>query len=531
MGWHDPNILPKAYFINHVIEIFVSTITIISIIMLNKFYCRILSSSVLLIMVLATSALAVQMNTDSSTNDILEIIITGTVQPDDQYTYRLEPFEVPDDIGALQVEFDYTGKQSFAEIEIGLFDPDGFRGTSRFSKESFYVSKYRTTPSYFPGPVAAGEWAISLGFPTVQAETEYDITIRIIPKNHPEYYGPLTDSFYEEQKWYRGDFHTHTGHSDAFGCHDTNGQRSPCQVYQVAEAAHRNDLDFVSIVDHNTVSHHQDIMIIQPTFPDLLLMQGQEITTFYGHANVFGTSMPIDFRIGYEERNVHHIQQQSDTLGSIFSINHPGRETGASCTGCGWSADSTNYDLVDAVEIVNGTNIETDIAGIPFWHNLLNQGYQITAIGGSDDHSGGFGSAQPGTPTTMVWAKDLSEKSIIEGVKSGKVYLKTEHANDPDINFYAETDRKKWEMGETILLNEVKDSPVTFSLITDPQSDISAEWILNGKTINIQEVASEINENKIKYMYELSVSEPGWLRLNLRQNNKITIITNPIFIK
>lgn len=481
-------------------------------------------------MAMATTADAAQMNTDSTINDIQEINIIGTVQPDDQYTYRLEPFEVPGNIGALQVEFDYIGKQSFAEIEIGLFDPDGFRGTSRFSKESFYVSKYRTTPSYFPGPVSAGEWAISLGFPTVQAESDYEINIRMIPKTHPDYYGPLTDSFSDEQKWYRGDFHTHTGHSDAFGCHDTNGQGSPCQVYQVVEAAHRNNLDFVSIADHNTVSHHQDMMVIQPSFPDLLLMRGQEITTFYGHANVFGTSIPIDFRIGYEDRNVHHIQQQSDTLGSLFSINHPGRETGARCTGCGWSAESTNYELVDAIEIVNGTNVENDIAGIPFWHNLLNQGYQITAIGGSDDHGGGFGSAQPGTPTTMVWADGLSEQSILKGVKSGKVYLKTERATDPDITFYAESEDKKWEMGSTIPLSENSASSITFKLLTEPQDGLSAEWILNGEIVESQKTSRETESEQLTFIYKMDNPKEGWLRLNLRKDGNITTITNPIYI-
>lgn len=467
----------------------------------------------------------------SSTEEIDVIVISGVAEPADQYTYRLENFTVPDGIGALNIEFDYTGKQTHSEIEIGLFDPTGFRGTSRFSKSSFIVSKYRTTPSYFPGPVSAGLWQISLGFPTVRATSEYEVVIHLIPENHPEYYGPLNESYNDEQRWYHGDFHTHTGHSDAFGCHDTEGQRSPCQVYQVAEAAHRNNLDFVAITDHNTVSHHQDMTVIQPTFPDLLLIRGQEVTTFYGHANVFGTSIPIDFRIGFMQRNFHDIQQQSTKLGSLFSINHPGRETGPSCTGCGWSADSTNYDLVDAIEIVNGINVETEISGIPFWHNLLNQGYQITAIGGSDDHGAGFGNAQPGTPTTVVWADNLSEVSIIDGVKSGKVYLKTEHSNIPDISFYAETKDQKWEMGSTIPISDYADDSILFSITTIPQEGLTSEWILNGETVETQDIAQNFDDGKIRFTFVLEEPVYGWLRINLRRDQKITTITNPIYMK
>jgi len=482
--------------------------------------------ALLLLMVLSSGAQG-----SSVTEEIDVIVINGVAETADQYTYRLEEFRVPDGIGALHVVFDYTGKHTHSEIEIGLFDPDGFRGTSRFSKSSFYISKYRTTPSYFPGPVAAGDWQISLGFPTVREKSEYEITIRLIPENHPEYTGPLNDPLNDEQRWYQGDFHTHTGHSDAFGCSDTIGRRSPCQVYQVAEAAHQNGLDFVAIADHNTVSHHQDMMVIQPTFPDLLLMRGQEVTTFYGHANVYGTSIPLDFRIGYEGRNIQHIQQQSAGLGSLLSINHPGRETGPSCTGCGWSADSTNYEQLVAIEIVNGTNVETEISGIPFWHELLNRGYRITAIGGSDDHGAGFGSAQPGTPTTVVWADNLSEASILEGVKSGRVYLKTERADDPDITFYAESGEQRWEMGSTIPIDDYSRESILFSVTTAHGDGLTAEWILNGETIDIQETPEMLDDENVRFLYTLEEPVAGWLRLNLRRDQKITTITNPVYMK
>jgi len=157
---------------------------------------------------------------------------------------------------------------------------------------------------------------------------------------------------------------------------------------------------------------------------------------------------------------------------------------------------------VDAVEIVNGTNVENDIAGIPFWHKLLNNGYKITAIGGSDDHSGGFGSAQPGTPTTMVWAKDLSEQSIIDGVKSGKLYLKTAQVSDPDIIFYAKSGEETWEMGETIVAD--LSTSVTFYMTTAAQDNLSAEWIMNGEVIEIQETGTETPDGQVKFTLSCS---------------------------
>jgi hypothetical protein len=464
--------------------------------------------------------------------DIIELIIQGTVHPDQQYSYRLEPFDVPEGIGAIEFTFSYDGRGEYAEMEIGLFDPFGFRGTSRFSKDSFYISKYRTTASYFPGDIAPGLWNVSLGFPTITQEAGYTIHIRMIPEGHPEYYGPSEIALDSGKRWYKGDFHTHTGHSDGFGCPDTEGNRSPCQVFQTAQASHRNGLDFVSIADHNTVSHHQDMNILQPSFPGLLLVRGQEVTTFYGHMNVFGTSIPVEFRIGYEGITVKDIQEQSRSLGALFSINHPGRDTGASCTGCGWSAENTDYNLVDAIEVVNGTNIETRIAGIPFWHERLNEGYRITGIGGSDDHGAGFGRSQPGTPTTMVYAESLSEADLLKAVKKGRVYLRTRSPDGPAIEFTATDGVDTWQMGDVIPVDELeKDQPVYIQIKYDNYDFVIPEIIWNGESVEWKPENSLVEAEYRINQYRINGFGPGWVRFNLRDDEGIVVVSNPIYIR
>lgn len=469
---------------------------------------------------------------ESKDNTIQTIEIEGVVSPEEQYTYRLEPFVVLEGTGALEVLFEYSGKNDFSEMEIGLFDPNGFRGTSRFSKSSFYVSKIRATASYFPGPILSGKWNISLGFPTIQQQSDYKITIRLIPENHPEFTGPSEESFNEREQWYSGDFHTHTGHSDGFGCEDMEGNRAPCQVYQVVEAAKNNGLDFVSITDHNTVSHHQDMKVIQPLFSNMLLIRGQEITTFYGHSNVYGTSIPIDFRVGFEDRTFGHIQEEVDSIGAMLSINHPGRETGASCTGCGWSAENTDYNRLKVVEVVNGTNVENEIAGIPFWHDLLNKGYKITGIGGSDDHSAGFGNSKPGTPTTMVYANSLSEKDILEAVTKGKVYLKTMGPGGPDVSFQAISEDQRWSMGDTINLNSIKNHSLEVTIEYSHPIKQQLELIFNGETIHPDVKQIENKDHTFRLVCEISNPDRGWLRFNLRdENGKISVVSNPIYLE
>lgn len=470
-------------------------------------------------------------NPSPQNKEIFEITIKGSVEPDDKLSYRMEPFILPEHTGAIEVYYSYTGKGE-NEIEISLYDPDGFRGSSRFSKESFYVGKYSATPSYFPGKLISGEWNILLSFPTIREKSEYTINIKVIPENHPEFLGPDTVTLSNSTRWYAGDFHTHTGHSDGFGCKDSEEKRSPCQVFQVAEAAHSKGLDFVAIADHNTTSHYQDIRTLQPMYPDMLLLRGQELTTFFGHANVFGSGVPIDFRIGYEGRQIVDVQNQLKESGALLSINHPGRESGASCTGCGWTEESTDFSKLEAMEVVNGTNVENEISGIPFWEDLLNQGHRIIGIGGSDDHGAGTGGDQPGIPTTMVLAEDLSEAGILDGVRNGNVYIKTKGSESPEIEFLASSGEQNWEMGSVILLDELEDQKLHLTLRIQEKNPSSIELIYNGEKNKIPLTETKKEDGVTIWEYDLEVQKKGWIRVNLRnQNEQLVVISNPVFIR
>jgi hypothetical protein len=435
----------------------------------------------------------------------------------------LEAFDVPADIGMIKVNFQYNTFRN--EVEIGVFDPHRFRGTSRFSKSSFFIAETRATASYLYGPIPEGTWQISLGFPVINLPVTYRIEIELIPRTHPSYTGPDALVLDSEARWYQGDFHTHTGHSDGFGCRDTRDNRAPCQVYQVAAAAHEQGLDFVAIADHNTVSHHHDITVIQPVFPDVLLLSSQEVTTFFGHANVHGTRLPVDFRFGFEGYTVRDLQHTVQNIGALLAIVHPGRPTGDSCTGCGWSAENTDFSRVDAIEIVNGTQVETNISGIPFWHDRLNEGYRITAIGGSDDHGAGFGRDKPGTPTTVVYASELSEMALLQGVRSGKVYVKTTGRHLPDADFSG------IQFATAIPMGGVAQPGAAFVWRTTFTSDINAELelILNGEVISRTDIPAQTSNPMFT---ELELPDaPGWIRANIRQNDELIIISNPIYFE
>src|ERR1700754_193860 len=81
-----------------------------------------------------------------------DLVLKGTITASEHQTYRLVPFEVPADAKAIEVKFDYTGREARTTIDLGLLGPgatfeQAFRGWSGGNKKSFVVSSLDATPS------------------------------------------------------------------------------------------------------------------------------------------------------------------------------------------------------------------------------------------------------------------------------------------------------------------------------------------------------------------------------------------------
>ncbi|MFP5378352.1 MAG: CehA/McbA family metallohydrolase, partial [Vicinamibacteria bacterium] len=296
-----------------------------------------------------------------------DVVIEGTLTPADRLTWIERPFDVPAGTARIDVETSYTDRDRGTAIEFGLYDPERFRGASRTSKTGFFVAATMATPSYHPGPLTPGTWRLLLGIPSIRdgVTSRYRVVVRLTPE------GPGTPSptsvplerALGGPRWYQGDLHAHTMHSDGFSCADGRGNSGPCSAHVIATAAERRGLDFVAVTDHNTTSHHHGLVEVQARHPELLVLRGQEVTTFHGHANVFGTSEVVDFRIGHPGVTAAGVFAAARRQGALVSVNHPGRETGERCTGCGWDAPETDWSVIDAIEVVNGRNVSSPTAG------------------------------------------------------------------------------------------------------------------------------------------------------------------------
>src|SRR5690349_476844 len=95
---------------------------------------------------------------------------TGTFTLDDRIAspWHYLPVEVPAGKGALRVTLSYP-RASGAVLDLGCFDPAGFRGWSGGARDSFVVTEPAATPGYLAGPVTAGLWEVVIGLHLVPA--------------------------------------------------------------------------------------------------------------------------------------------------------------------------------------------------------------------------------------------------------------------------------------------------------------------------------------------------------------------------
>ena len=466
------------------------------------------------------------------------LILRGQVTGINNNSYILVPFNVPPGIERLSVEFNYTGKSEKTTIDLGIvgpgsFDsPTGFRGWSGGNKTYFTLSATDATPSYITGPITEGEWNLVLGIPNIRAQSHASYEAKVyFSKSDSIYDYPsiLKNSINNKPGWYRGDFHMHSGHSDGYVLNQS-GKKTPSPTYLTLDAAVAHHLDFIFLTDHNTVSQLNSIRELQPYYDKLLIIPGYEVTTFQGHANVLGLTHLIDFRVGTKAvPDWESVLTQVEKLKGLVSINHPIRPSGELCMGCGWRpVPEPDYNKINSIEVINGKDANSPFSGVNFWQTKLNQGFCITAIGGSDNHN-----TQPpvsdtderirvGEPTTVVYAENLTPESILNGIKYGHVFIDVTGTRSTTLEFIAKNAQKTAKMGDHIDVK--KESTVSLSIITKNIVAGSLEIICDAKRVALLQV------NQTSYDWKCDGGK-HWLRINvLDKNNNLIILGNPIYI-
>lgn len=472
-----------------------------------------------------------------------DLVLRGSLDGTDNQTYRMLPFDVPAGTSRITVQFDYDGHANeHTRIDLGLLGPDGFHGKDGFrgwsggSKMLFTVSATDATPSYLPGPIDPGRWTLLLGIPNIRkhAHANYAARLWFGRPNDPAWEpAVLNPPLRREAGWYRGDLHMHTAHSDG-SCASQSGREVPCPLFLTVQDAVARGLDFIAITEHNTVSQANAMRELQPYFDRLLLIPGRELTTFQGHANLFGTTAAVDFRVdGKQDWNA--LLRQVAPLHGLISINHPIRPDDETCMGCGW-VPKGDVDLheVQAIEAVNGIDAVLPDSGIPFWQSLLDRGYRLTAVGGSDNHDARRTLALPdasvvGTPTTVVHAGDLSMQAILAAIRAGHVFIDVQGSRDHLLDLTARSGSQTAEMGDALAVPAGR--TVRFTVGVAAPAGGAIEIIEDGKVIHPgADLTLRLARQSVSFDWSCD-GRRHWLRANVRgAAGQLLLVGNPIYV-
>lgn len=465
-----------------------------------------------------------------------EFVLEGTVRGSQNQTYVKVPFQVPAGTERVTLTFTYTGKEQKTALDLGILDPAGLRCWSGGNKTTLTIGLSDATPSCLPGAIDAGTWNVLIGVPNIRAGVVSHYTIHVslsstgAVANLPD---TLREPLRTGPAWYRGDLHMHTAHSDG-QCPGQSGRMVPCPVYFTVDAAARRGLDFIAITDHNTTSQYDAMRELQPYFDKLLLIPGREITTFQGHINFLGSTDFLDFRLARGDvPDVNTLLRNADRLGGITSINHPLAPSGEICLGCGWTpATKVDMHLFTAVEAVNGGSEQYGLSDIPFWNAQLNQGCRLTGIGGSDNHRpmtplDQFGAV--GSPTTVVYAAELSAPAILNAIRDGHVFIDLTGTRDRILDVIARTGRQEARAGDR--LDAAQGISMQFEAHVSGSEGGRIRWIEDGQEVNLpadQRISS--GDQKFSSLWT-SDGRRHWFRAEVfGADGKLWLLDNPVYI-
>jgi hypothetical protein len=375
-----------------------------------------------------------------------EIVLEGHIDAAHQAVneFPLLPFEVPPEIVRLhvcyevsrQLSADKAGWQEGNVVDIGLFDPRGaefltargFRGWSGTSRQEFTIAASEASPGYLPGSIQPGTWHVVLGLYQLAPEgCDYRVVVTLEGDKEAGSREQRSKGAEERgsggagdgPRWYRGDLHAHTWHSDG-----------SAPLADLVAAAHAQGLDFIGVTEHNTVSHLP--LLANHTTPDLLLIPGVEVSTYHGHANVWPADGFVEFRC-WGDGQMAQVREAVRARGALFSVNHPKDD------GPPWAFGDL-FDP-DCIEVWGSPWFISNYQSLGVWDAQLRQGKRITAVGGSDKHQGPFtgelGWYEVGNPCTHVFAESLSTPDIVAGIRAGHVFI-SEGPTGPQVELTAE---------------------------------------------------------------------------------------------
>ena len=316
--------------------------------------------------------------------------------------------EVPPGTRALRVELDYDRQAGV--LDLGCLGPGGFRGWSGGARDRFTIGATAATPGYLAGELEPGLWRVIVGpYQLPPDGLEWALTATAVSDGGPEPGAAGADApppaaerparrelpAAAGRRWYAGDLHTHTVHSDG-----------ALTVAELAVLASGTGLDFIAVTDHNTVSHHPELAAAGRRY-GITLIPGQEVTTSEGHAGALGDVGWVDFR-----EPASRWLAVTRERGGLLSVNHP------IAGPVSWM--HAMPERPPLVEVWHWSWLDLSWTTPLSWWRAWDPA--AIPVGGSDWHRPGS-DAPPGTPVTWVESDSDEPGDLLGAIGAGRVAI------------------------------------------------------------------------------------------------------------
>jgi predicted metal-dependent phosphoesterase TrpH len=444
--------------------------------------------------------------------------------------YAYLPFEVPPGVAAIRVTLDHDPPGNAddpgrgAVLDLGLMGPGhldfgapAFRGWSGSERRTVLVGTHNATPGYRSGAIESGRWHVMLGLYGIPpGGCDYDVEVDLLEREpfieprvaavapargRPRAKAAATIG----HRWIPCDLHAHSVHSDGAD-----------EITALADAAGRTGLEVLFVTDHNTDSHHPYLAAAGEA-SGVVLLAGEEVTTYGGHFNALGIRSWVDFR--------HRTPGQVDAAfaathaqGGLISLNHPASD------GSPWSH---GRDLpFDLVEVWNGPWRTENAAALEWWTTLLRDGRRTTAVGGSDMHSMAPRGQPIGTPVTWVRAASSGQGAILDGLRSGRVIVTRDSAvRLPELRLI-HGDGAVTEIGAAAAMI----GPVGIEWRAANHRGRQLALVSGHGAVAVSTLGSADARGGLRLDAREAIAA-GHVRLEIREDEALIAVTNPIFLE
>lgn len=438
-----------------------------------------------------------------------------------------------------------TVSDEYCQIPFALFDPKGNlrilktgEGGKGEVKNKCVISHSFSDSGGISGCIPKGNWVLILHKRRMDSDAEAKIEIwgkggKKMPDNHNKHLSFSSLTLNSKPGWYSGELHVHSNHS--------TGRDS---IKTILDVAKEQNLDFISITDHFTASHWQE----EEEYCDkgIVMLQSMELSGDRGHANLQGirtAKNPYVDDDGFIAKalgteclpNMESIADSVHEEGGLFTINHPDGDAVSS-----WRYREFPIEKADLIEVWCTACGDVSFRLPAIWDSYLSKGFRLIGVCSSDSHKA---KDHPiwalGKIRTWVYARELSQKGIMEGLKKGNVFMAKGTAK---LDFTAKSENEEYHMGETA--GQFSDTTFNITLENHPRGNLfiyasghleQTRFFKGGKreqySFSLSRNTAGVKKEYVRLEYYEMKGEPRFWGDAPRMPDTLTLLSNPIWIR